>query len=795
MPGFEYSSSPPSTPNRSTNTRFSFGTSNNPSTTPAGAPPSSAGSYTPAGPAPSSFLESTMRSPTPNKSAFGYSEYSQQSEFGQSQSDFGHSQLQSPQFSSPLFTRPAPKQQRAVFGNKSQKSHRTLRSLSGSGEEEEEEDEENAGFKSKTQNRFADSYDDDQDMGSEDGSYDDEETEDYRYDPRGNKLMDRNIFNQHGNSVRFASTNEDMRQSKGDQLMDFRGSFAQSQGAKVPASDFASIAKNISKSLGIPAVDEGGDLVLKTEAIITKLYEQGVGTADDEEKLQRALAAIPSELTMLWGGYNQRSSVHSEPEYASVIGPGPGASDFAKANYLAHLALQIHHSKPVEKGFGTVIKPLSQILLHWLEEYHDPFPHQLQEIQATRPSPASHHLFWTTLHNNVVRGRLIAVINCLRGAGWRYSWSDADDVKAQGGADGFTGVALQNVEKVINDAINVLSLCPAVHGDWNIHGGDWKLFRLRVSQATEDLKQFAEGGAHHEPARFGKSSVRSSLGGDYSNLAKKAASRVPWNIYQNLLTLYSLVMGESIPIIGNSQDWCEASIGLLVWHDEEREDRRLAPGRSINSLRASTINYESENDLRKLRRAFEVVAASDTDFHVNSNDMVEVGLACLFQGDAESLICILRAWSGPLSSALAEVASLSGWLPRNEPQRLLASGELDQEDLDLINFGGSAVQDGVKDLTLITYARSLQQVPEFSAVIGHTQVTKEGWELAISVLGRLDSEKRSEDMVEEIMRTIKLDSAGIVDKLWRLLNDLGMSSQAEAIALVRISILTFYNIS
>ncbi|CCD44162.1 hypothetical protein ACHAP3_005239 [Botrytis cinerea] len=792
MPGFEYSSSPPSTPNRSTNSRFSFGTSNNPSTTPAGAPPSSAGSYTPAGPAPSSFLESTMQSPTPNKSAFGYSEYSQQSDFGHSQSDFGHSELQSPQFSSPLFTRPSSKPQRAVFGNKSQKSQRNLRSPSGSEEEEEEEDDENAGFDTKTRNRFADSYDVEQDMESEDASYEDDDIDDYR----GTTSMNRNIFNQHSNSVRFASTSGgQMRQSMGNDSIDFQASLARSQSKRVPASDFAGIAKTLSQSQGIPAVDEEDDLILKTEAIITRLYEQAVGKADNEEKLQRALALIPSELTALWQEYSERSGVYNEQEYASIIGPGPAASEFAKANYLAHLAMQIHHSKPVEKGFSTVVKPLPKIMLDWLEEFHDPFPQQLEEVQATRPSPASHHLFWITILNNVVRGRLVAVINCLKSAGWRYSWSDADDINAQGGADGFTGVALTNVEKVVEDATNVLSLCPALNGDWNIYGNDWKLFRLRISQATENLKQFAEGGSRHESNRFGKSSMRSSLGGDYSKLAKRAASRVPWNIYQNLLTLYSLVMGDSIPIIENSQDWCEATIGLLVWHDEEKEDRRLAPGRSINSLRASAINYESENDLRKLRRAFEVVAASNTDFHVNSNDMVEVGLACLFQGDTESLICILRAWSGPVSSALAEVASLAGWLPRTEPQGLLANGELDQEDLDLINLGAPTIQDGIKDLTLITYARSLQELPELTAVIGHAEITKEGWELAIAVLGRLDSEKRSEEMVGEIMRTVKLDSAGIVDKLWRLLNDLDMSSQAEAIAMSYADSLARDNIS
>jgi hypothetical protein len=161
---------------------------------------------------------------------------------------------------------------------------------------------------------------------------------------------------------------------------------------------------------------------------------------------------------------------------------------------------------------------------------------------------------------------------------------------------------------------------------------------------------------------------------------------------------------------------------------------------------------------------------------------VEVGLASLFEGDNEAVIGFLQAWSGPVSSAVAEVASLAGWLPHAEPQSLINMGSLDQDDMDLLGINSSPVKaDGMKDQALMTYARSLENRGQLKS----SSITRDGWELAIAILGRLDSATRSEEMVGVFLEDFKLDSSVTVDKLWKLLNDIGMARYAENIAEVR----------
>ena len=68
-------------------------------------------------------------------------------------------------------------------------------------------------------------------------------------------------------------------------------------------------------------------------------------------------------------------------------------------------------------------------------------------------------------------------------------------------------------------------------------------------------------------------------------------------------------------------------------------------------------------------------------------------------------------------------------------------------------------------------------------------MVREGWEVAIEVLGRLDSATRAEEEVGNLLRNFPFDSAVTVDKLLPLLNDLGMTSHAESIAEVSFSFL------
>lgn len=100
--------------------------------------------------------------------------------------------------------------------------------------------------------------------------------------------------------------------------------------------------------------------------------------------------------------------------------------------------------------------------------------------------------------------------------------------------------------------------------------------------------------------------------------------------------------------------------------------------------------------------------------------------------------------------------------------------------MDLLGLNSSPSKaDGVKDQTLIAYARSLVNHGELRPRVGPT---REGWELAIAVLGRLDSPARSEEMIGDFLQNFPLESSATVDKLWRLLTDIGMTRQAEITA-------------
>ena len=661
---------------------------------------------------------------------------------------------------------------RSALGNEYQSSpQRDFQAPEGDSEEEEEEE-----YLEEEQDRYGeqgDYADEDADaMTDDDAQYEeDEEMDDYRSDMPGSKL-NRRTFDQRSNSDLVLMTPDALRESR---LLSLQESTYSTQSKP---SVYGKIAKDIYSQMAIPAVTESDDLVLDTESIITRLYDEGIGPADNEDKLQRALLVIPGELTKLWASYNRNTAIYDSEEYTTAIGPGPRASSFAKANFLAGLTLQIHHPQVDDSdSFQPKAKPLPQIMLEWMDEYHDPYPQQLEEIQAHRPSPANHHLFWDTILNGLLRGKVVAVVNMMKSAGWKNARSDMDDIRVQSSQAGYSGIALANVEKVIGAAIQVLAQCPAVHGDWNIRGSDWTLFRLRISQALEDLKRFAEGrDSNHnqstgfEADNFGKSS-KASRPGTYSQTARKAESRVPWHIYQRLVTLYSLVMGETDAIIENAQDWCEATVGLLVWWDEGKNERRVALSRSRAGRDSDADAY-----LRKLRKSFTSATSESTDFQVNTLDPVEVALASLLEGDNEAVVGFLRAWSGPVSSAVSEVASLAGWLPQTESQNLINMSSLDQEDLDLLGINSSPSKaDGVKDETLIAYARSLAD----RGTLSSRGIAREGWELAIAVLGRLDSTARSEEMVGNFLQRFELDSSATVDKLWILLNGVGMTQHAE----------------
>lgn len=554
----------------------------------------------------------------------------------------------------------------------------------------------------------------------------------------------------------------------------------------------ATFARDIYSQAGYAHVTEPPELILDTETLIARLYKDGFGLEEDDERLDETLAAVTAQLTGLWKQYVDNLPPQSE-EHAAEIGPAPQASPFEKATYLATLALQLHHTRTGQDGRMT--EPLPETLFRWLSEHHNPYPTQAQEVLQHKPCPASHSMFWPTVCMALLRGEVGDAQILLQNAAW-------EKVKTnRRGELEYSGRALDNVRRAAEETCIMLEECPAKKGNWEIWNSDWTLFRIKARGKLEQLRRFAEG-KNVTAFDINPSESTQSL----TATARKAESQVPWEIYENLNVIFEIVLGAPDVILETAQDWCEATIGLFGWWDETKGDKEIQIPASRSLALASQTNG-AEGYMERLARSFQT--AVDSQFHFNGLNPVEVGMACVFEDNPKAVIAILRTWSLPIASAVAEIASLGRWLPPHQPSALYAFNDLDAEDLEVlgVNPQDPDETDGLKDNTLIQYAQELANYKPMSSVQDSAGVTRDGWEIAIHVLGRMDSPQRSEEtvgeLVENILQTVDVDSSEMADKVWRLLNDLGMIQFAEQVAevsslawkhsLLSSSLLTFYS--
>lgn len=533
----------------------------------------------------------------------------------------------------------------------------------------------------------------------------------------------------------------------------------------------ATYARDIYGQSEYASVTEPPELILDTESLIARLYKDGVGVEEDDERLDETLAAVTGQLTGLWKQYVDTLPLQSE-EHAAEIGPAPQALPFEKAAYLATLALHTHHTRTGEDGKTT--EPLPETLFRWLSEYHNPYPNHVEEVLRCKPCPASHSMFWPTVCMALLRGQVTDAQTLLLNAAWE---------KVKGNRRGeleYTGRALDNVRQAAEETCAMLEECPAKKGNWDIWNSDWTLFRIKARGKLGQLRQFAEGknvrAFDVDPAESHQSLAAA---------ARKAESQVPWEIYENLNYIFEIALGAPDVILEMAQDWCEATVGLFGWWDETRSDMKPQFSAS-QSLALTSQNNGAEGYMERLARSFHT--AVDAEFHFNPLNPVEVGMACVFEDNAKAVIAILRTWSLPVAAAVAEIASLGRWLPQHQASALYAFEDLDMEDLEVLGVNPQDPDeiDGIKDNTLIQYAQELANYKEMSSVNDKSGIPRDGWEVAIHVLGRMDSAQRSEDtvgeLVETILQEINVDSSEMVDKVWRLLNELGMIQFAEQVA-------------
>lgn len=538
---------------------------------------------------------------------------------------------------------------------------------------------------------------------------------------------------------------------------------------------FASYAQDIFSQAEYANISEPPEVILDTEKLIERLYKDGVGAEDDDERLDETLAAITGQLTGLWRQYVDDLPPQSE-EHAAEIGPSPQALPFEKATFLATLALQIHHTRTGDDGKMT--EPLPETLFRWLSENHNPYPNQVQEVLRYKPCPASHSMFWPTVCMALLRGQVSAAQSLLLNGAWEKIKTN------RRGEFEYTGRALENVRRAAEETCAMLDECPAKRGNWEIWNSDWTLFRIKARAKLEQLRRFAEGKNAME-IDIDSAESHQSL----SAAARKAESQVPWDIYENLNVVFEIALGAPDVIFETAQDWCEATIGLFGWWDETRGDKNSMP--TSQDLVLASQSNGADGYMERLARSLR--AAIGSGFHFNVLNPVEVGMACVFEDNTKGLVAMLRTWSLPVAAAVAEIASLGRWLPQHQPSALYAFDDLDMDDLEVLGVNPQDPDevDGIKDNTLIQYAQELANY-DMSSVKERYSAKRDGWEIAIHVLGRMDSPQRSEDtvgeLVETILQEISVESGEMVDKVWRLLNDLGMIQFAEQVAEVSESI-------
>ncbi|KAG0153004.1 hypothetical protein PDIDSM_1963 [Penicillium digitatum] len=586
-----------------------------------------------------------------------------------------------------------------------------------------------------------------------------------------------------------------------------------------------SILHNLAARSRIAIVKEPSELIIKTEDTLGKLSDEFKAAEFKHVDFDAVLAQVSKELAENWQACANESGLDRPYGVHSGIGPGEQASNLAKATFLASLLLQIHHPSreapstaninPMRTGAAGMVKatrppvpkPLPQVLLGWLRENHTSQTKELQALKYVEPNPSASSNFWDITIASVLRGRLTDAADVLRLADFNYARSALEDGLSQ---PGYRGAQLQNIQRCVNKALQILESCPGTQSeDWEITGLDWSQYRKRVLSAVTDLEEFAEGQERDESVvpvpenrfqavNFGLSTFNSDKKPiSFTQSARMAESRVPWSIYQSLRAIYRIILGDPSAIKGKSQDWVEATIALTVWWDgEDDTDSSMNFGATSSSdnfqdfLRSRGPKNHIRAVDRNMRGAYldrlELALGHTTsdpsdnaDFRPNTLSSVEVGLASVFEGNVQGVLELIQTWSLCVAAAVAEVASLGGWFESGSSQKTLPG--LSENDLMVLSYGQdnkSPARQLHKDDILRSYAFGLYDLP----VIENEHSSREGWELAIEVLSRLDDASQMKKAVSEIVDKLPLESPDQLDKLVVLCSELELEEQGRRVS-------------
>lgn len=848
MPGgftVPLSSSPPSTPDFRRDSKKANGGSGSfgpqPTTTPGGPPPSIANSFTPAGAPPTSSI-------------FGSSQNQSGSGLFTSRQNTGNGLFSRPTTQSsrslgpekPISSARGSNAKSSLLGSTPLKSDQRGRTfavpdasspidLTGTNNDEDELDD---------SMDAEDDENDDQSEVSRAGSFRfDERNHDRHFkDPTPFKSSILNGSIPSNGHIDWARSNfgssmgvDSPRSTKRlrDSTAVYDASFRQKPPAKRQKKESAipRIIEDMSSRLGAAKLQESDVLIFGSEACIEKIDQwEAVGPSnvhlqpDPKEKaIEQALPLAVKELCDLWRTCRNEGAQDTDMESDVVIGIGPNdeATALQKATFVAPLLLQIHHPPPVtgKQAFAstrsfrssqsttnigsvqppTKAAPVPKLLQNWLKEHHDPYASAAVDLHIHTPNPTAHTNYWDILFNLLLRGKLADVIQILR----RSEFQHAHTAREEKGSNGYDGVLVKNIKIVVNRMASAFEECPTLQeDDWEVTGNHWSTFRKRLELTLADLTVFVEGSSGEqepelEAPNFGLRSTTSTLG----RTVRNAERQLPSIIYENLKTMYGILLGRTPEIVSSAQDWVEATLGLTIWWDGEDDDDESLAASFLHSRRSLRRSQHGDNrtvDLnttaaytRRLAAAFERVTDEDDPdlFQINSNNAVEVALASVFEGNVEGVMSLLRSWSLPVAAAAVQIARLGGWFqPKAGAEGM---NGFDQSDLMVLSSYPPPGKEVSSDTVLIDYAEALFERDARGGVAAADQV--EGWEISMRILDRLDNEEIGTKKLSELLQQLPLTSDKRVDRLLKVCRYFGLDRQASSIAEVQLLLIGIFS--
>jgi len=638
-----------------------------------------------------------------------------------------------------------------------------------------------------------DSDDDDDGDGDGDAEYDEEsEKDDYSEEEESQELQD---------AQRHTKTQNRLSQSAAPRASTAHvelGPTLVRAGARQHKFDLIALAKGLTAASEGALWHESDHTILETERLVVKVHDS-VHSGSAETRAH-VLSATAQDLVSLWQASFKTASkaTMSSSRPDSPVG-------LMHASRLAGLLLSIHHPPHLQhaprnlalalvpaQSEAKSFTPIPKVLLDWLNNTFSGMS-EVEVVLKESRGYSRHASFWEAVHVTAVRGNFAQTLQLLQGANLEFAESAQHDGL---GNTGYSGSHLHYANDAVRAVINLLRECPAVaNGDWDIKGHDWNIFRQRVKQAYSGLEDVAESesASRHsisqpfQASHFGISQTQASY--QLRVASRKAESRVPWTVYENLRRLYQLLLGNEEEILTISADWIEAVLGLSIWWNGEEEEPEESAQGSLAASRRSLMRSQKVRSVdvapvkaycQRLSAALAaVIENSDEDFSVNSVDCFEVGLACIFDDNIEGVLHIIRGWSLVFASAVAELASAGGWFTR-------ANGlmdQFDQSDLMVLSYTEQHPKSVSKDDLQIAYADFLASKGQFTGQ--DEQTLKEGWEIAIQVLGRLDDSITANNRIEHILNDLPLDSAARVDRITELCHSMGLEQHALTISHIR----------